>query len=173
MVFKYENEKIGSYGIEQICRVMNIEDIKEFGVYAYNDECGKTLFVEVLEVYTNERKAKVSLYESSGFEIKDIVFTEHLSPILITEHILKALSFEEDEGQLYGLLNEHYFRLKKGNGVIEMIRDKGTMKYVKPSIDRKDFYGCEFIPIPYLHKLQDILGRINLKDFTWRYSILK
>lgn len=149
---------------------MNIKDIKKFGVYAYNDESGQKTFVEVLEVYTNERKAKVSLCKSFGNEIIEIL-TEKLSPISITEPILKALSFEEITGQLYGFPNEHFFRLKTDNGIIEIIREKGTTKRVQPNKD--NWYGCKFISIQYLHQLQHMLGRIDLKEFSEKLLMVK
>lgn len=149
---------------------MKIEDIKEFGVYYYNDDSGQTIFVEVLKVYSNERKAKVSLYKSSDIKETEIVFTENISPVLITESILKALSFNEISGPLYGLLNEHYFRLKMDNGIIEIIRDRGAMKFVQPSPNREDWYGCKFIPMPYLHQLQEMIGRIDIKSFINQLS---
>lgn len=144
---------------------MKIEELKEFGVYSYNDDSGQSEFVEVLKVYNDEKKVEVSLYKSGAFNIK-IVSTTKLSPISITEPILKALAFEEIEGHLYGLPNEHYYRLQMDNGTIEILKDEGVMKYVQPSMDRENWYGCRFIPMSYLHKLQDILGRIDLKDFS-------
>ncbi len=145
---------------------MRIEDIKEFGIFAYIDNCGKSAFVEVLKVYVNEKKVKVSIYNSKNIEITDIVSSDNLLPVTLTEAILKALSFEEVTGHLYGLPNEHYFQLRKDNGKIEILRDRGAIKYVQPSMDRENWFGCKFIPMPYLHQLQDKIGRIDLKCFV-------
>lgn len=144
---------------------MKIEEIKEFGVYSYYEDNGQAEFVEVQKVYKEERMVKVSLYKSGVLNMK-IVSTTDILPVSITEPILKALTFEEIFGQLYGLPNEHYYRLQMDNGIIEIIKDEGVMKYVQPSMDRENWYGCRFVPMPYLHKLQDILGRIDLKDFS-------
>ncbi len=142
---------------------MKNEDIKVNGIYAYNDASGQTELVEVMKVFDYENKIKVTICKSSNQEEVDIVSTKSISPVIITEAILKALSFEEVTENLYGLPNERFFQLKMDNRTIEIIKDRGAMKYVQPSSNQSNHFGCKFISLPFLHQLQEMIGRIDIK----------
>lgn len=135
---------------------MNVKDIVEYGVYSLNNNLAE--LVEVMKKWDEDNLVKVRVHANQEVITERVVTSDELFPIELSEDILKALSFLEVNGKLWGLIDEHYFFLKAKDVV--MIKNNGIFNYV--SADPKSYYGCRFIPMPYLHQLQNLIGRINV-----------
>ena len=140
---------------------MDINNILKYGVYCLSNNNLENI-VEVQFIWKDKGLVKVHMYKQEEGFVEKIVRYENLSPVYLTKEMLKVLGFKEVEGNLWGLINENYFFLKEKN--IKIIKDQGDFKYVKQSTDPNDLFGCKFIPIPYLHKLQDLIGRMNVDN---------
>lgn len=70
--------------------------------------------------------------------------------IWLDEQIFSNFGFEQKTSNLYGLPNETFFY--KGNLVI--IKENNMYKLVLGKYNAQ--YGCEFIPIHFVHNLQNL-----------------
>ncbi|MBQ9229887.1 MAG: hypothetical protein IJ190_01770 [Prevotella sp.] len=110
-------------------------------------------------VKAEDSKVKVSVYNEKGNEY-DIVDISDLKGISLSTPILKSLGFEEKEGRLMSLIYEHYWQKQVNEYLVWIVDDKGILKYA--TIDANAFHGVKFLPAPFLHELQNIIGTIDV-----------
>lgn len=139
---------------------MKKDSVVVYGIYYLNDSNDN--IAEVEAVFDDKNIVKVLLYSKNEDPIEKMVSIDVLSPVRLSDNILRVLGFKETEGRLFGLVNENYFYQKAND--VRIIKDNGVFKFVQPSVDPNDFYGCKFIPMPYLHQLQGLIGKVKVDN---------
>jgi hypothetical protein len=138
---------------------MKKDGVVVYGIYYLNDSNN---IAEVEAVFDDKNIVKVLLYSKNEDSIEKMVSIDVLSPVRLSDNILRVLGFKETEGRLFGLVNENYFYQKAND--VRIIKDQGVFKFVQPSVDPNDFYGCKFITMPYLHQLQGLIGKVKVDN---------
>ena len=130
--------------------------IKKGHVFRLKDNAN--CFAEIIAVENS--KVTVLAYWHEGNE-KIEVNCSDLEDILLTDSILNSLGFEQTQGSLRGLPNEFFWYKCIGGFYLFLVKDNGIYKIAC----NKDnaYYGVKFIPLPFLHELQDIIGNIDTK----------
>lgn len=134
---------------------MNIKDIIKGCVFQQKSK--NNCLVEILKV--EEPYVRVVAYNINGSE-NDVVDISDLKEIPLSIPILKSLGFEEKEGILMGVPNEHYWQKLVNEHFVWIVDEKGTLKYA--TIDSNAYFGIKYTPTPYLHELQNVIGPINV-----------
>ncbi len=144
---------------------MRKHDIKRFAIYSI-EKPNKSI-IEIKEIHQESNSVEAIVYSSSEtFEEMEFAMDD-IIPIPINKDLLKALSFDERNGPLYGLpLNEHYYcKITVDGSKVTIVDDDNVLKLVIPNANA--FYGCEFVVKPYLHQLQDYIGRVDLQLLSY------
>ena len=114
-------------------------------------------FVEVVAVADSQAKILVCNEEGCNYSVVNI---SDLEGIPLSVPILKSLGFECKENMLMGLPYERFW-YKCANGFnLIVVEDNDMLKFAH--ITGESFYGLKFTPVPFLHELQTVIGRVDV-----------
>jgi len=102
----------------------------------------------------NDRNQELTPSSVPTYSMKD------LKPVLLTERwLVNHFKFEKKENEpLYGLpLGTTYYELKLEKDTVLRVIEKCTAMFCLV-IESDTYFGCTFIPIIYVHRLQNILS---------------
>ncbi len=154
---------------------MNILDIKEGNCLRM---IGQNLdeFVIVSGINIKENKIVVSDIKGDPIVIDMKISGNLISPISLSDDILRKLGYIKESRTLYGLPSTDVYSQYFGDFLVEIIycKEKGWCLVI-PSSD--SFFGCKSKPIPHLSDLQNILSQsfhyiINLKSLILDNTII-
>ena len=137
---------------------MTKSDIVIGGIYFVKED--KNSIIQIQKELDMNGNVEGLLYKCNEEPTLKEFNVSKISPIPITKSLLHLLSFKEVNGNLEGLIDEHFFELKSQDIHIRIVKEKGDFCYVK-KMAHSD-YGCKFIRIPFLHQLQGLLASLKL-----------